>query len=198
MRAETVVIEHLQAAGHPEAAGSCFWGPNPIAPMVMIGVATAGPAQHRHRQRAQGGDYIIAKAAGLRNVQTVTANPETVIAAASQMLGEVSIDAGRDRTDRSAGLDDNCRLRHSAPVRRDFARVDSTRHTRDRGWRRQRVTLDAATSQTARRQRLRYVRSGGASSPMYRPAGTVLIVVYDGQWIETTPLSSGSSASPLT
>ena len=53
VRAQAVVVFHLQAARQAEANRALIDRANAVVPMVMIRIAATRPAQQRHRQGTQ-------------------------------------------------------------------------------------------------------------------------------------------------
>ena len=66
-----------------------------VAPMVAVGKAAAGPAEIRDFNFLERGDNVVAHAAGVREL-CVFADPQAVVNAAAQMLGEMSVDVAVD------------------------------------------------------------------------------------------------------
>ena len=62
--------------------------PDPVAPVIFVGEAASGPAYVRHINRFQRGDHIVANAACIRN-GGIGADPDAVVNAVSEMLGEL-------------------------------------------------------------------------------------------------------------
>ena len=71
---------------------------NSITPVVAVGKATAGPANHRRSQLFQAIDKFFADAIVVRHLG-VFSHPDAVINAAAQMLGEMAVDIRRDDSD---------------------------------------------------------------------------------------------------
>jgi hypothetical protein len=74
-----------------DRARTLIFGPNPILPVVVIRKAPARPPQIRNLNLTEGGNDIVADAAGIGDGR-IFANPEAVINAASQMFRKVPID----------------------------------------------------------------------------------------------------------
>src|ERR1019366_8914570 len=62
--------------------------PDPVAPVRSVGEAASGPAYVWHMNRFQCGNHVVADAACVRNCGIGT-DPDTVVNAMSEMLGEL-------------------------------------------------------------------------------------------------------------
>ncbi len=100
--AETVGILDLEAARHAEAGRTRRGGADAVAPVVVVGVASAGPAEHGDREGLEGFDDVGAEAIEVGNIGLIRPDPEAVVAAASEVFGEVAVEPGRDCPDRFA------------------------------------------------------------------------------------------------
>ena len=63
-----------------------------LAPIIFVGEAPARPADHRHLQVAERRDHVVAEAVGVRDLG-VLADPQPLVDAVAQMLGELGEDA---------------------------------------------------------------------------------------------------------
>ena len=94
MGAEGVVL-HGAAPVVVHQLGPVFLGADPVHPMVLVGEAAAGPAEHRHFQGLEsfqdvGPIAIYIGDGGIRS------HPDTFVDAPAQMLGELAVNLGRD------------------------------------------------------------------------------------------------------
>ena len=64
---------------------------DPVHPVVLVGKATAGPAQDGRIKTLQRLDHVVADAAGVGD-RRVLADPKPFVDAAAQVLGEVTVD----------------------------------------------------------------------------------------------------------
>jgi hypothetical protein len=102
--AEGVVVglegaEVLVERGGPQPAVA-----DPVPPVVGVGVAAAGPAQHRRSQRSQRVEHPLPDAVGVRD-RRVRADPDAVVDAGAEELDELPVQGGRDAGDRRRGVD---------------------------------------------------------------------------------------------
>ena len=70
-----------------------------VAPVVLVGEAAAGPAQHRHAELLERGDDVVAEAARVGD-RRVLADPDAFVDQAAEVLGELAVDG---RVDDGAG-----------------------------------------------------------------------------------------------
>ena len=73
-----------------------------IAPVVLVGEATAWPAHHRHLEVLQCRDDVIAISVGVRNGR-LFAHPHAFVDAGAEMLGELAVDVRIDHRPRLIG-----------------------------------------------------------------------------------------------
>ena len=66
-----------------------------VAPVVFVGEAAARPADVRHLQRLERGDDVVADAARVRDAG-VRADPDALVDAVAEMLGELAEDVAVD------------------------------------------------------------------------------------------------------
>ena len=78
------------------AAGPLVAGADAIAPVILIGKATAGPTDHTGLHLAQGFDHFFAKAMDVWNRGLLITDPDTVINIAADMLDEMAVNFGGD------------------------------------------------------------------------------------------------------
>src|SRR5438552_1769049 len=64
---------------------------NAIAPVVVVGVAAAGPAHHRHMQILERADDVLAPAADVRDGRGWS-DPDAAVDAAAQIFGGLAVD----------------------------------------------------------------------------------------------------------
>ncbi len=89
--------------------------PNAVLPMIVVGEAAAGPADHCWLHLPQRRHDVIADPAGVRD-RRVFPNPDTVVDTAPQVLCEVPVDVRVDRGDGIARVDrDACHKRLLSP-----------------------------------------------------------------------------------
>src|SRR5690606_38620192 len=86
-------------------AGPLVARPDPVLPVVVVGEAPAGPAQVRDADRAERVDDVAPDAAHVRHVG-VLPDPEAAVDAASEVLGEVSVDVAGDGRSGQVEVDD--------------------------------------------------------------------------------------------
>ena len=72
-----------------------FTGADAVTPVVFVREASARPAHHRHLERFQCGNDVVAVAMGVGNAGFL-ADPDSFIDAGAEMLGELAIDVGID------------------------------------------------------------------------------------------------------
>ena len=94
MRAETVVLDNSAPVGvyHLFALGHFA---DSVAPVVFIGEAAAGPAQHGELYLPESVHDVLAVAVDVRNI-AVLADVYPVVNAAPEVLGEVAVDLAVD------------------------------------------------------------------------------------------------------
>ncbi len=94
MRAEAVIVFHLQPTRHAEPDRPTFSWANAIPPMIMVGVAATRPAQERHRQRLQRLEHIATKAILMGDFALARTDPQALVTAAPKVLGEMAVQPG--------------------------------------------------------------------------------------------------------
>ena len=90
MGAEGVVLHHAAPVGVHHAL-AVFLGANAVLPVVLVGEAAAGPAQHRQLDVLQGLHHVGAHAVDVGDGGILT-HENAVVDAAAQMLGKVAVD----------------------------------------------------------------------------------------------------------
>jgi hypothetical protein len=78
-----------------------------LAPVIVVGEAAAGPAHQRHLDGLQGRDHVVAIAPGVGDL-AVLADPDALVDAASQVLGELAVDLGLDHRTGLVGAQGAC------------------------------------------------------------------------------------------
>ena len=73
--------------------------------MVVVGEAAAGPAEVGDVDRLEGVDDVVPHAAGVGDVR-VFADPDAVVDAAAEVLGEVAVEVAADRAAVLVAVDD--------------------------------------------------------------------------------------------
>jgi len=74
--------------------------------MVLVGKAAARPAQHGDLDAPQRRRHVVADAARVGDGR-VLADPDALVDAAAEVLGEVPVDSLVDARHASVGVDDN-------------------------------------------------------------------------------------------
>ncbi len=91
------------------ADGPAVLGPYAVAPVVGVGKAAAGPADHRDLDRLQRLDDVLAIAMDIGNGRTL-AHPDPVIDPVAEMLGELALKLGPHHSAWLVGMDGHLRL----------------------------------------------------------------------------------------
>jgi hypothetical protein len=96
VRAELVGVDRVRPV-HRHAGRPLRARPDPVAPVVDLAEAAAGPADHGDVDMAQRLDHVATIAADVRDI-ALFADPDAFVDAASEMLGELAVDVlGDDR-----------------------------------------------------------------------------------------------------
>src|SRR3546814_16002297 len=67
-----------------------------VAPVILVGEAAAGPADDGDVQLFERGHHVAAIAVGVGDFR-IGADPDAVVGAAAEILGELALDRGLDR-----------------------------------------------------------------------------------------------------
>ena len=88
--AEVVVFDDATPVGveHGGALGAVA---DAIHPVVLVGEAAARPAQLRHAEILEGGEHVVAVAFGVGDGR-VGADPDALVDAVAEVLGELAVD----------------------------------------------------------------------------------------------------------
>ena len=94
VRAEAIVLHHASPVGVDHAL-AVFLRADALLPVIFVGKASARPAQHRQTDAFERLHNVRAHAVDIRD-GAVLAHKETVVDAAAEMLGEISVDLRLD------------------------------------------------------------------------------------------------------
>src|SRR5665213_1359813 len=103
MRAEAVVLDVAAPVG-VHALGALGGRTDAVAPVIIVGEAAAGPAEHGHAKFLEVIDRGAANAVDVGH-RRVLADPDAAIDARAQMFGEVRMQFGPDDTDFLVSMD---------------------------------------------------------------------------------------------
>jgi hypothetical protein len=106
--AEAVGLDHAAPVG-VDHGGALFGRADSIAPVVFVGEAAARPAQDGDADRSQGRDDVAADPAHVGDGR-IRPDPEPVVDAAPEVLGEVAVDVAADPGFAAVGADGECIL----------------------------------------------------------------------------------------
>src|SRR5438552_2403069 len=115
MRAEVVVL-HRAAPMCVDHRRPLLARPDAVSPMILIGETAAWPAQHGNVELFQCCHDIVADAARIRD-RGLFADPDSLVNAASEMFGKLSVNIAIDDAFRVIDLDDE--LVHSVVLLMD-------------------------------------------------------------------------------
>src|SRR5262249_8443365 len=103
VRAKMVVFNNSAPMGI-DHDGPLFRWPNAIFPVVLVGEASARPAQDRHLDGLKRGDDGVSDAARIRD-RVLRAHPEPLIDAMAEMLRKLTVNIAADSGTRFVGVD---------------------------------------------------------------------------------------------
>src|SRR5699024_6218144 len=103
--AEGVVLDDVAPVG-VDHAGAVLARADPVAPVVVVGEADAGPAQVRDPKGSQRLDHVGADAAHVRDLGDL-AHVDAAVEAAAQVLGEVAVEVAADGGAGQVQIDDH-------------------------------------------------------------------------------------------
>ena len=89
------IVLHCAAPEYVFDFGTLVGGANAVSPVVGVGKTAAWPSEYGDLEVFQCVEYVGAVAVGVGDV-AVLANPDAVIDAASEVLGKLTVDFGRD------------------------------------------------------------------------------------------------------
>src|SRR6185503_7179461 len=104
---------------------------NAIAPVVLIGEATAGIANHARLELLQAVHQLFAQTGVIRHTR-ILADPDAVVYDAAQMLDEVTIDISIHCSDRLIEQDFDARIGGSGAARNQQSSSAGCQHAADK------------------------------------------------------------------